>query len=50
MSRNTETVLTAASEIMALLHKAETATTWNSTLLTIREARRCLEKMADASL
>jgi hypothetical protein len=30
---------------MALLDSAETATTWNFGLLTIREARRCFEDL-----
>ena len=35
-----------AQEVIALLDKAATATTWNSTLLTIREARRHLEELS----
>src|SRR6266446_7826816 len=45
MARHTATGLTAAREIMAILDKAETATTWNLTLLTIREARRYVEAL-----
>ena len=30
---------------MTLLDKAETSATWNSTLLTIREARRYVEEL-----
>ena len=45
MSRHSETGLTLARQIMALLDKAETAATWNSTLLTIREARRYVEEL-----
>jgi hypothetical protein len=30
---------------MALLNKAETDTTWNATLLTIREALHCVEEL-----
>src|SRR5262249_45433479 len=40
MSRHTETGLAAVSEIKALLDKAETSGSWNSTLLAVREARR----------
>src|SRR5262249_35091438 len=45
MSRHTPTGLSAAREIIALLDKAETSTTWNLTLLTIREARRYVEEL-----
>src|SRR5262249_6409103 len=45
MSRHTETGLAAAREIMAILDEAETSTTWNLTLLTIREARRYVEEL-----
>lgn len=45
MSRHTATGLTAARQVMTLLDKAETSATWNSTLLTIREARRYVEEL-----
>jgi hypothetical protein len=45
MSQPTATGLTAARQVMTLLDKAETSATWNSTVLTIREARRYLEKL-----
>jgi hypothetical protein len=45
MSRHTETGLAAAREIIALLDKAETSTTWNATVLTIRQARLYLEEL-----
>jgi hypothetical protein len=45
MSRHSATGLTAAREIMTLLDKAETAATWNSTLLTIREVRGHVEAL-----
>jgi len=34
-----------ARQIMILLDKAEAAATWNSTLLTIREARSYVEEL-----
>jgi hypothetical protein len=39
MSRHTETGLTAAREILALLDKAERGANWNCTLLAVRDAR-----------
>ena len=45
MSRHTATGLAAGKEIMTILNRAETAVTWNSTLLTIREARRYVEEL-----
>src|SRR5262245_53001637 len=45
MLRDTETVLTAAREIMALLDEAERSANWNCTLLAIREVRRYVEKL-----
>jgi|SRR5262245_27251197 len=50
MSRHTATGLAAAREIMAILDKAETSTTWNLTLLTIREARRYVEELMKLNL
>ena len=50
MSRHTETGLAAAREIMALLDKAETSTTWNLTLLAIREARCYVEDLLTLNL
>ena len=45
MSRHTATGLMAAREIAKLLDEAETATTWNSSLLTIRQARDYVEEL-----
>ena len=45
VSRHIATGLTAARQVMTLLDKAETSATWNSTLLTIREARRYVEEL-----
>jgi hypothetical protein len=45
MSRDTETGVMVARQIMILLDKAEAAATWNSTLLTIREARSYVEEL-----
>jgi len=50
MSRHTATGLTAASEIMAILNRAETAVSWNLTVLTIREARRYVEELMTLNL
>ena len=45
VSLHTATGFAAAIKIMALLDKAETDTTWNATLLTIREAHRYVEEL-----
>jgi hypothetical protein len=45
MSRYAATGFTAVSEIKALLDKAETSGSWNSTLLAVREARRYVEEL-----
>jgi hypothetical protein len=45
MSRHTPTGLTAASEILTLLEKAETSPTWNSTVLAVREARGFVQEL-----
>ena len=45
MPRHTETGLVAAKEIVTLSDKAEISATWNSTLLTVREARRYVEEL-----
>ena len=37
--------LTGVTRIMELLDNAETASTWNSNLLTLREARRRVEDL-----
>jgi DNA-binding transcriptional ArsR family regulator len=50
MSRHTKTGLVAAREIIAILDRAETSTTWNLTLLTIREARRYVEELVMLNL
>jgi hypothetical protein len=45
MSRHTEAGLTAASEILTLLEKAETSPTWSSAVLAVREARRYVQEL-----
>jgi hypothetical protein len=45
VSLHTTPAVATARKIMALLDSAETATTWNFGLLTIREARRCFEDL-----
>jgi hypothetical protein len=45
VSLHTATGLAAAIKIMALLNKAEADTSWNDTLLTIREAHRYVEEL-----
>jgi hypothetical protein len=35
----------ALTKIMALLNQAETASMWNATLVTVREARCCVEEL-----
>ena len=42
---HTTPALATATKIMALLNQAETATTWNFSLLTIRETRRSFEEL-----
>jgi hypothetical protein len=44
VSLNSTTDLATAMKIIALLDTAATATTWNATLLTIRDARRYVEE------
>jgi hypothetical protein len=48
--RHTETELAAASEIKALLDKAEASPNWSATLLAVREARRCVEERMKLNL
>jgi hypothetical protein len=50
MSRHTATGLTAAKEIEALLHKAETSPTWTATVLAVREARRFVLELMTLNL
>jgi hypothetical protein len=50
MSRHTATGLTAAGEIMALLDKAETSPTWNTTVFAVREARRYAQELMTLNL
>jgi hypothetical protein len=45
VSQHSATALATAKKIMALLDKAEKDTTWNATLLTIREAHRYVEEL-----
>ena len=45
VSRHSATALATATKIMALLNQAETASMWNATLLTVREARHCVEEL-----
>jgi hypothetical protein len=45
VSLHTATALATAKKIRALLDNAETATTWNTTLLTVREARHWVEEL-----
>jgi hypothetical protein len=45
VSLRTMPVLATATKIMALLNQAETASMWNTTLLTVREARHCLKEL-----
>jgi hypothetical protein len=37
--------LASATKIMSLLKQAETSSTWNANLLTVREARLCVEEL-----
>jgi hypothetical protein len=50
IARHTETGLTAATEILTLLHKAEISPTWDSTVLAVREARRYVEELMTLNL
>jgi hypothetical protein len=45
VSLHNATALATATKIRSLLDNAETATTWNTTLLTVREARLCVEDL-----
>jgi transposase-like protein len=45
VSQHTATAMATARKIMALLYKAETSATWNVNLLTVREARHCVEEL-----
>ena len=45
MSRHTETGLTAASEIVKLLDRAEASLTWNATVLAVRECRQYVQQL-----
>ena len=42
---HTAPALATATKIMALLDDAEAASTWNFSLLTVREARHCVEEL-----
>jgi hypothetical protein len=44
VSLHSATALATARKVIALLDKAETSATWNVSLLTIREARHCVEE------
>jgi hypothetical protein len=37
--------LATATKIMDLLNRAETASMWNTTLVTLKEVRRCVEEL-----
>ena len=39
------TVFATAKKVMALLDEAATSATWNANLLTVREARQCIEEL-----
>jgi hypothetical protein len=45
VSLHTTPALATVSKVMALLNQAETASMWNGTLVTVREARRCVEEL-----
>jgi hypothetical protein len=45
VSLHTTPALAIATKIMALLNQAETASMWNTTLLTVREARHWVEDL-----
>jgi transposase-like protein len=45
VSQHTAAALTTLTKVMGLLHQAETASMWNTTLLTVREARHCVEEL-----
>jgi transposase-like protein len=45
VSQHTATALATITKAMGLLHQAETAATFNTTLVTVREARHCLEEL-----
>jgi hypothetical protein len=45
VSLHSATALATATKIMALLDQAETASMWNTTLVTVREARHCVEDL-----
>ena len=50
MSRHTETGLAAVKEIITLLNEAERSPSWNSSLITIRQARRYVEELLTLNL
>jgi transposase len=45
VSLHTTPALATATKIIALLSRAETASMWNATLVTVREARHCVEDL-----
>jgi hypothetical protein len=45
ISIHTAPALATATKIMALFDDAEAASTWNFSLLTVREARHCVEEL-----
>jgi hypothetical protein len=45
VSLHTTPALATVTKIIALLEQAETASMWNATLLTVREARHCVEEL-----
>jgi hypothetical protein len=45
VSQRSATVIATATKIQALLNQAETASMWNATLVTVKEARHCVEEL-----
>jgi hypothetical protein len=45
VSRHSATALATVTKIIALLEQAETASMWNTTLVTLKAVRRCVEEL-----
>ena len=45
VSLHTTPAAATATKIMALLHQAETASMWNTSLVMVREARHCVGEL-----
>ena len=45
VSQHSATALATVSKIVALLDQAETASMWNTTLVALKEVRRCAEEL-----